>query len=104
MKAHDRHRRDEGGGHDQLQPHGSNQGDEQMPGRERDGERDGADQHGAGNTGARAVRLDARGQADKSRQREDGQREQQPAKQAERSKGYKYREDDHDGGLRKDKV
>lgn len=76
-----------------------------MPGRERYGCRDRADKNGTGNAGARAIRSRVRGHADKRRQqRENRQREQQPAKQTDRCERCKHCEDDHGGGLGKDKA
>lgn len=104
METSDRCRCDEDRRHDQLQPHGPDEGDEQIAGRQRDGGRDDANEDSAGDAGARAVRPSSGRRADEGRQGEDGQCEQQLAKQADRCEGCKYCEDDHGGGLRKDKI
>lgn len=70
-----------------------------MTGGQREGGGDGPDQDCAGDAAAGAVRSGPCGHADERRQREDGQREQQSAKQADRCEGCKYCEEDHGGGL-----
>jgi hypothetical protein len=98
-ESSDRRRRDKGGANKELQPHRPDEGDQEVTGRQRQGG-GGPDQDRARDAGAGAVRPGARSHADEHRQREDGQREQQPAKQADGCEGCEYCEDDHGGGLR----